>query len=194
MERIHPERRLRVANAAVGRRMKCFYGSEGFSAFCMPPSGQAALGSNAFNGGRASRADGLLLADLPNGHNSHTPTGSPRQPPACPPCPPPLTHPPMGRALLLTYALRSRERAHSDPQHWIITLLSMNIGAPPRRCRPFSLTERTVCSILEAPCLGKFRTGHGFFTCQWRTGSFLPIKNGRVHEFVTCQSQKLPWA
>ena len=41
---------------------------------------------------------------------------------------------------------------------------------------PFSLTERTVCSIPEAPCLGKCRTGHNFFTCQWRNGSFLPVK------------------
>ena len=35
----------------------------------------------------------------------------------------------------------------------------MNIGALPRRCRPFSLTERSVCFILEAPFLGNAEQG-----------------------------------
>jgi len=42
----------------------------------------------------------------------------------------------------------------------------MNIGTLPRRCRPFSLTERSVCFILEAPFFGKCRTGHDLFICQ----------------------------
>ena len=42
----------------------------------------------------------------------------------------------------------------------------MNIGAIPRRCRPFSPTERSVCFIPEAPFFGKCRTGHDLFICQ----------------------------
>ena len=41
---------------------------------------------------------------------------------------------------------------------------------------PLSLTERAVGFILEAPCLGKFKTGHGSITCQWRNCSILPVK------------------
>ena len=39
----------------------------------------------------------------------------------------------------------------------LVMTRSINIGALPRRCRPFSLTERTACFILEAPSLGNCR-------------------------------------
>ena len=47
-----------------------------------------------------------------------------------------------------------------------LTPKELQIGALPRQCRPFSLTERSVCFIPEAPFLGKCRTGHDLFICQ----------------------------
>ena len=56
----------------------------------------------------------------------------------------------------------------SLPYLWTLpyNVLLMNIGALPRRCRPFSLTERSVCFIPDAPFLGKCRAGHDLFICQ----------------------------
>ena len=42
----------------------------------------------------------------------------------------------------------------------------MDIGALPRRCRPFSLTERPVFFFPGASFFGKCRTGHDLFICQ----------------------------
>ena len=70
-----------------------------------------------FNGGRASRVDGLILADLPNGHTTHNPHRAPA--PAAPACTP--RHfdptPAVARALLLTCALHTRGSALSNPQN-----------------------------------------------------------------------------
>ena len=62
----------------------------------------------------------------------------------------------------------------------------MNVGALPRRCRPFSLAERSVCFILEAPFLGECRKGHGLFICQWRNGNLCSSKTeGRVIGYLS---------
>ena len=94
----------------------------------------------------------------------------------------------------------------------------MDIGALPRRCRHFSLTERPVCYIFEAPLLGKCRTGHDFFIWQrpvcfileapflgkcragydlfiWqrRNGSFLLVKNGREIDWLPVNDARRGW-
>ena len=71
-ERIHPERRLRVANAAVEKKRNGYMEVRAVWHFYAPfrPSSSWV---KCFNWGRASRADGLLLADMPNGHTTYTP-------------------------------------------------------------------------------------------------------------------------
>ena len=98
------------------------------------------------------------------GRESNIPASSPAaSPPAASPTPfgPSLRgHP----TAMTTVKRTTRRRSTSTTRRRSLTV--MDIGALPRRCHSFSLTERTVCFIFEAPCLGRFRTGHDFFTCQ----------------------------